>query len=99
MLLMALLIFAGIMAPETKVDNSFSDIKAKVRVSFLLDDILRDPDSIQNKSFSKLYWDEGKKIYWIEHSFRSKNGFGGYVVSNMIFTFKKNGDFISYKNI
>jgi len=74
--------------------TAFNEIKAKVYCADLIKQQLRDPDSYRfNKakvvSNSGAYDQYGKAYI----SFRSKNGFGGYVSSNATCTaYENNGE-------
>lgn len=58
---------------------------------------LKDPDSYQSIDWSPI--NSISTGYAVRHKYRSKNSFGGYVISNQLFTMDKNGNvtgFIDY---
>ncbi len=72
---------------NSPVDGSVYQVKA------YLQNHLRDPDSYQPISWSKVRRENGANV--VAHRYRSKNGFGGYVIEERTFVLDDSGTVIS----
>ena len=61
---------------------------------FMKQDYLKDPDSYESISWSDLM-KAGDGTYYITHSYRAKNSFGGYVIETKIFHLDSEGNIIN----
>lgn len=72
-----------------KVYNSSWDGSVR-QVEKYLKSTLRDPDSYEGIEWSEVQ--ETSSGYMVRHKYRAKNGFGGYVVANQVFTLDSDGN-------
>lgn len=90
----------GIDAKQEIVTNSSFDASVSQVENYLKQQYLKDPDSYESISWSKVQiFDDGLNYkYMVRHKFRAKNGFGGYNVENKVFYLDKDGNVIDVKN-
>ena len=97
----AIALSIGVASCGESKPTAFTEIKAKVFCADLIKRQLRDPDSYRfNKA--KVVSNSGSHNQYGKAyiSFRSKNGFGGYVVGNATCTaYAKNGELWHRANI
>ena len=79
------------------VKNSEWDGSVKQCKTYLMDRI-RDPDSYESIEWSKPV--QGKNgNYLVRHKYRAKNGFGGYVISTVLFLVADDGKVVSMESV
>lgn len=90
-MIMLLVIFGG--GDKSKVENSAWD-GSVVQCKNYLKDRLRDPDSYESIEWTKpIELKSGG--YTVGHKYRSKNGFGGYVIETVMFKLDEKGKVLS----
>ncbi len=85
---------------DSSNDNSSGELteaqaRSSVRV-YLKSYCLRDPGSYRSVDWSSLKKKEIDGTYYINHTYRAKNGFGGYVVETKIFHLDSEGNVIEH---
>ena len=94
----AILVLNAVYTPSESVSvpvvsNSQWDGSVK-QVKQWLNRNLKDPDSLQIIEWSPVY--KSDDVYYVRVKYRAKNSFGGYTVSNFIFTLDSHGTIVDY---
>ncbi len=87
-------------AKQEIVYNSPYDASVSQVESYLKQQYLKDPDSYESISWSKVQTidDSPNYKYMVRNKFRAKNGFGGYNVENKVFYLDKEGNVVDVKD-